>query len=73
MTQLPLSLATTQEEAIINHLLAGHALTPLEALERFGCFRLAARIHSIRQAIPVKCEMKQLPNGKRVANYSIEA
>ena len=39
----------TQSEAILNHLKAGKTLTPLEALDRFGCFRLAARIIELRR------------------------
>lgn len=40
----------TQEAAIREHLLAGNEITPVEALDRFGCFRLAARIDSLRHA-----------------------
>jgi hypothetical protein len=61
----------SQESAIIDWLLSGRTLTPIEALERFGCFRLAARICDIRKAIPVKVGRKMLPSGKVVAEYSI--
>jgi hypothetical protein len=40
----------TQSEAILEHLKSGLPLTPLEALERFGCLRLAARCREIREA-----------------------
>lgn len=63
----------TQEELITDHLLSGKTLTPLEALEKFGCFRLAARIHEIRRAINVRVDRLSLPNGKSVACYRIEA
>jgi hypothetical protein len=38
----------TQNEQILAALKRG-PLTPLEALERFGCFRLAARVGELRQ------------------------
>ena len=40
----------SQEEAIRAHLESGRDITPVEALDRFGCFRLAARIDELRQA-----------------------
>lgn len=38
----------TQADAILQALRAGDRLTPLDALRRFGCFRLAARIHDLK-------------------------
>jgi hypothetical protein len=38
-----------QTAAILRHLRAGHELTPIEAFERFGCLRLAARISDLRR------------------------
>lgn len=43
------SRRTTQLELIREALLSGRSLTPLEALQEFGCFRLAAAIHTLRQ------------------------
>lgn len=39
----------TQRLQIEDHLRAGRTLTSIEALELFGCFRLAAQIHSIKK------------------------
>ena len=39
----------TQKALILKHLLRGMSLTPLEALNRFGCFRLGARIYDLRR------------------------
>ncbi len=41
---------TTQCAMVLQALRAGRALTPLDALDEFGCFRLAARIHDLRLA-----------------------
>ena len=38
----------SQKDRILAHLKAGRAITPIMALERSGCFRLAARIEEIR-------------------------
>lgn len=39
----------TQNEMILNHLVKGFSLTPRQALESFGCMRLAARINDLRK------------------------
>lgn len=38
----------SQSDAIREHLEAGRDLTPLDALDLFSCFRLAARIDELR-------------------------
>jgi Helix-turn-helix domain len=38
----------TQCERILKHLESGQPLSPLEALRRYGCLRLAARISDLR-------------------------
>tara|TARA_R100001460_G_scaffold41330_7_gene76949 strand:+ start:3498 stop:3704 length:207 start_codon:yes stop_codon:yes gene_type:complete len=38
----------TQDIRILEHLKKGQTITPLEALELFGCFRLSAVIHRLR-------------------------
>ena len=39
----------TQNEAILDYLKRGFTLTPIEALEKFHCFRLAARIADLKK------------------------
>ena len=38
----------TQKQKVLEQLLKGREITPLEALQRFGCFRLGAIIHVLR-------------------------
>lgn len=38
----------SQKEQIKQYLLTGKTLSPLEALQKFGCFRLGARIWDLR-------------------------
>lgn len=40
----------SQCASILSWLRAGKPLTPLIALDQFGCFRLAARINNLRDA-----------------------
>jgi hypothetical protein len=42
------SKSVTQTQKILAHLQAGKAITPIQALSRFRCFRLAARIAELR-------------------------
>ena len=50
----------------------GNTLTALEALDMFGCFRLASRIHDLRdRGINITMTYVQGLNGKRYAQYSI--
>lgn len=40
----------TQTEQVLKCLKSGRSLTPGAALDRFGIFRLAARIHELKRA-----------------------
>ena len=42
-------MSQTQNEQILDYLKSGKSITPLEALEKFGCFRLSARIFNLRE------------------------
>jgi hypothetical protein len=62
----------TQAGRILAHLRAGNRLTALDALESFGCFRLAARIHELRrEGWNVQERTVETRSGKRVAEYFI--
>ena len=62
----------SQEQQVLRHLLAGESLTALEALQRFGVFRLAARVFRLRQkGFPVLTHMAEMAGGKRVAVYAM--
>ena len=63
----------TQAGRILAYLRAGNRLTALEALERFGCFRLAARIHELRRdGWQIEERTVETRGGKRVAEYYME-
>ena len=50
-------------------LLRGYGITPLQALEKWGCMRLSARIKELRDAgFPIVTEVTK-QNGKKFARY----
>lgn len=62
----------TQTENILNYLKEGNSITPIEALNLFGCFRLSARIFDIRE-MGVEIETKRVvKNGKVFASYKLK-
>ena len=60
----------TQTEQVVHHMREYGSITALDAV-RFGCFRLAARIHDLRdQGLKIKSEAVS-DNGKTFARYSL--
>lgn len=65
----------TQREQIRARLLNGKSVTPLEALNLFGCFRLAAQICDLKkqEGLPIITEIvHDEATGKRYAKYFID-
>ena len=63
----------SQEKKIYNHLRMGNGITPLYALKRFGCMRLAARISDLRKKHPlIRTEMVSY-DGSRYARYTLKS
>ena len=61
----------SQNELIKAAQLSGRSLTPLDALEDFGCFRLAARVADLRrEGMDIECRTEKT-NGKRYARYRL--
>lgn len=51
---------------------SGKTITPLQALNLFGCLRLSARIYDIRDmGYKIKSEPYRTPEGKIVSRYSL--
>lgn len=62
------------QTAEILHLLRQHpdGITPLDALDAVGCFRLGARVWELKEAgYLVDTELVTFPSGKRVARYRL--
>ena len=39
----------TQSQNILNYLKTGKSLSPIDALKKFGCFRLSGRIYDLKR------------------------
>jgi hypothetical protein len=58
---------------ILHDLIAGKRITPIDALEKYGCFRLSGRIHDLKRAgWQIKADSILTKSGKRVAQYYLE-
>lgn len=62
----------TQNQKIANYLNKGKSLTPIQALNKFNCFRLAARISDLRNdGMLIKTKIITVKKGVNVASYSL--
>tara|TARA_R100001086_G_scaffold177485_2_gene98062 strand:+ start:458 stop:664 length:207 start_codon:yes stop_codon:yes gene_type:complete len=60
-----------QRKRILQHLKRHRKITPLDALDLYGCFRLAARISELRdQGFKIKT-VNVRRNGKNYAEYQL--
>ena len=63
---------TSQSKLIAEWLMAGHSITPLEALRMFGCLRLGARIWDLRdKGMDIVAKKIWVSPRKRVCQYSL--
>lgn len=64
--------SSSQVSRILAHLKDGKTITPLEALNLYGCFRLGARIADIKAlGYEVKSEFVTTPSEKKVKRYHL--
>jgi len=64
--------SATQCGQILAHLREGRAITSLEALQMFGCMRLASRIHDLRErGYDISVTKVHTGYGKVVAQYRL--
>ena len=62
----------TQCDQILYHLETVGPLTPLDALNLYGCFRLTSRVWDLKQlGHDIRTDRKELPNQKSVAIYTL--
>ena len=62
----------SQHAQLLKYLRTGGTLTPLQALEQFGCLALSQRMGELRrEGHPIVSEIIRLSNGKRVAQYRL--
>jgi hypothetical protein len=57
---------------ILNHMETQGSITALDALNLYGCFRLASRINDLRnRGHDIRTNEITLDNGKTIASYSL--
>ena len=62
----------TQANAILKHVQDGNGITPMDALELCGCFRLSARIADLKKrGYEIITEKVKVDGGKYVARYHL--
>ena len=61
----------SQSKKILAYLKSGKRLTPLQALNRFGCFRLAARIHELKAKGHRIVQKTATSKGKTFSSYQL--
>ncbi len=62
----------SQEKWILEQLQQGKPVTPIDALDGCGCFRLGARIFDLKQqGHNIFTEKYKTPSGKIVARYHL--
>jgi hypothetical protein len=60
----------SQKSALLSHLIKYGWITPIKALEKYGCFRLAARIFELREVgHPIETQLIHTKDGKKYAKY----
>lgn len=65
----------SQTKQILEHLKSGRTISPLEALELYGCFRLGARIYELRHGHydGEHHEIEEVPHeGKKYSVYALK-
>lgn len=67
-----MSTNLTQANAILAYMQAGNGITPMEALDLCGCFRLSARIADLKHRVyDIVTEKVKVAGGKYVARYHL--
>jgi len=61
----------TQSDQILHHMRARGSITPLLALKRYGCLRLAARIHDLEREGHLINHAWVRRGGKKFVAYSL--
>ena len=65
-------MKNSQTNLLLNDLLVGDRITPIDALNRYGCFRLSARINDLRkEGFNILTNTIEV-NKKRVAQYYLK-
>lgn len=63
-------IGSKQCQQVLSHLQSGKPITALEALNLYGIFRLASRIHDLKKnGIAIQSREIETDNGKKISQY----
>tara|TARA_R110000822_G_scaffold225057_1_gene357899 strand:- start:330 stop:557 length:228 start_codon:yes stop_codon:yes gene_type:complete len=63
----------TQKDKIEEYLKSGKSITPIDALEMFGCFRLGAHIFTLRgEGLKIRTDFVTNRYNTKFAKYTLE-
>lgn len=72
MSTLKTKKTLSQCDRILQHLQSGKTITPAQALNQYGCFRLGARIYDLKKdGYSIDSRIVRTENGKKYAEYSL--
>mgnify|MGYP003658599951 CR=1 FL=1 len=67
-------MKSSQKERILDYMKRGRSLTPIDALNIFGCFRLSAVIFDLKkEGHPIQMELVKNQNNKNYAKYTLQS
>lgn len=61
---------TTQKEKVLNHLIKNRSITPIQALNKYGVFRLAAVVRKLKDCGYIIGSERVSKDGKSFAKYT---
>jgi hypothetical protein len=65
-------IGSKQCQQVLSHLQSGKPITALEALNLYGIFRLASRIHDLKKhGVEIQSWEIETDNGKKISQYFI--
>lgn len=63
-------IGSKQCQQVLSHLQSGKPITALEALNLYGIFRLASRIHDLKKyGVEIQSREIKTENGKKISQY----
>ncbi len=69
MVLFPKISKKSQNARILDYLSKGYSITPLEALDLFGCMRLTSRMHDLRSFYGITFEEEWIKNRRTKKHY----
>jgi len=65
-------MTAKQNTAVLNHMKKDGNITAIEALNLYGCFRLAARIYELKkEGFEIVAEQVDIGDNRSIARYSL--